>query len=62
MWLRSPNGAVLQSYPSNAFAFAPVSKTVDASESSELSDTTGDSEGLDLGNAIQDFEVHDRTT
>jgi hypothetical protein len=61
MYLCSPNGAVLQFYPSDAFAFAPVSKTVSSSQPSELSDTIGDSKSLDLGNAIQDLEVHNRT-
>ncbi len=61
MELRYPNCAVLQFYPSDAFAFAPVSETVSASESPELSNPTGDGKGLDPVNALQDFEVHNRT-
>jgi hypothetical protein len=58
MYLCSPNCAVLQFYPSDAFAFAPVSKPVSAPESPELSNPTRDGERLYLRNAIQDFEVH----
>jgi len=58
MELCSPNGSVLQPYPSDAFAFPPVSETVGTAKSFELSDATCDSERTGLGNAPQDFEIH----
>ncbi len=55
----SANGAVLQSYPSYTFAFPPASASVDPLEAPDLSNAGADGDGLSVGDAIQDLEVHE---
>lgn len=54
----SANSAVLQSYPSDAFAFPPAAAPVDALQTSDLSDARSDSDGFRVRDAVQDLEVH----
>jgi len=55
----SANGAVLQSYPSYAFAFPPASAAVNTLQASDLSNSGANGDGLYIGDAIQDLEVHE---
>lgn len=51
----SANSAVLQSYPSYAFAFPPAAAPVDALQTSDFSDPRSDSDGFCVRDATPGF-------